>query len=89
MRRGRSRDGGRSCQLLAGAISHRQLASKRGRGLVARRRVMVACEERGRTSWLPIDEQGTTQDCPFCAAFVDVGGESAAPPSHGDAAPGV
>lgn len=36
-------------------------------------RIMVVCEECGKTSWFPVSQRGTTQDCPFCYAFVDVG----------------
>ncbi len=51
-------------------------------------RVMVVCEECGRTSWFPAEQQGSTQECPFCYAFVDVGGaEPAVEPSPSDSRP--
>jgi hypothetical protein len=35
--------------------------------------IAVVCEECGHTSQFPSSKKGTTQDCPNCAAYVDVG----------------
>ena len=35
--------------------------------------IEVVCEECGKTSWFPAAQRDTTQDCPFCHAYVDVG----------------
>lgn len=51
-------------------------------------RVMAVCEECGKTSWFPDSQRGTTQNCPFCYAYVDVGEvESPGELSPGDTLP--
>jgi hypothetical protein len=35
--------------------------------------ILVVCEECGTTAHFPSWKKGTTQDCPNCAAYVDVG----------------
>ncbi|MGL4419954.1 MAG: DUF2007 domain-containing protein [Gemmataceae bacterium] len=37
--------------------------------------VEVVCEECGKRSEFPAAQKGTTQDCPHCRAYVDVGDE--------------
>ena len=39
--------------------------------------IEVVCEECGKSSSFPGNQNGTVQDCPHCGAFVDVGDEVA------------
>jgi hypothetical protein len=44
--------------------------------------VDAVCEECGRPSTFPARYRGTVQDCPHCAAFLDVGDAEAAEGAH-------
>jgi hypothetical protein len=62
-----------------GQLAERR-ASERAKGRDAQPQIEVLCEECGKRSFFPASLNGSTENCPHCGAYVDVGEQ---PPIEG------